>query len=86
MLEKSREVPRKVREALSNGDRVALSRMGHIGGEHAAALKTLEKEEKKHHVLEAALQQARTGEISPEGDILPPNPELVASLEEVLKE
>ena len=81
-----REVPKEVQEARIRGDHQALSQMGRIGGEHAAALKLIEKKKGMQHSVEAALHEATMGEISSEGDVLPPNPEIIESLEEVLKE
>ena len=76
------ERPPEVRDALRHADHDALSNMGRKGAEHAALNRALRKEEDKKRLQEAALEQAKLLSLSPEGDVLPPDPSIIASLEE----
>lgn len=81
-MEGKRSVPPEVKQAMMRGDREALSKLGHIGAEHAAILRHLGKRDN----LEAELERAKLAEVSKEGDILPPDPKHIEALEAVLKD
>ena len=81
-----KSVPEIVRQAMLRGDHQALSEMGRTGAEHAAILRQLKKEDGKHRTLEVELEKAQTEEVSPEGDVLPPDRDHIEALEAVLEE
>ncbi|TSC71023.1 MAG: hypothetical protein G01um101449_206 [Parcubacteria group bacterium Gr01-1014_49] len=81
-MDRKRPVPVEVKQAMLRGDREALSKLGHIGAEHAAILRSLDK----RGDLEAELERAKLAEVSKEGDILPPDPQHIEALEAVLKD
>ncbi len=79
------EKPEKVRRAQLAGDSEALSRMGSKGRKHGAILQKLHKKDREGVVDEIVREQAKLYTVSPEGDVLPPDPEVVASLEKARK-
>ena len=76
------EKPKEVREAQLKNDLPALRRMGKKGGENAAFNRDLRKAKKQEELKKLALEQARSYTISPEGDVLPPDPNIIEALEE----
>ena len=76
-MEKMHQAVKKARLA---GDHEALSRMGKKGGEQAAIKRALRKEALERRLKELALEEAKLYSVSPEGDILPPDPNIIESL------
>lgn len=74
------ERPEKVRTAQIKGDHRALSVMGKKGGEHAAINRDLKKAKEEEWLREAAIEQAKLLSLSPEGDVLPPDPTIIENL------
>ncbi len=75
-------IPKQVANALHYADHDALSRMGKVGAKHAAMNRAFRKEEEEEKLQEAALEQAKLLSLSPDGDVLPPDPNVIASLEQ----
>ena len=75
-------MPREVKDALERGDEKALRNMASKGGKHAAALRALEKGERIKKLNDLAAEQERLYHLSSEGDVLPPDPHVLASLDE----
>ena len=76
------EKQKGVQAAMSYADQNALSRMGRVGARHSAINRALREEERKKRILEATIEKAKTETITPDGDVLPPDPDLIAGLEE----
>jgi hypothetical protein len=74
--------PEEVKRSVFKDDRPTLSAMGKKGGKHSALNRALEKTKRKETLEEAALEQARLLSLSSDGDVLPPDPDIIASLEE----
>ncbi len=67
--------PKQVQEARYRDDRKALSAMGRKGAKVAAENRELQRILKQEMIDEAARAQAKLLSISPEGDVLPPEPD-----------
>ncbi len=73
--------PKGVQEARYHDDRAALSAMGRKGAEAAARTRALREVKKQDDLAEITREQARLLSLSSEGDVLPPDPNVIASLE-----
>ena len=65
-----REIPKEVQDARMRGDHDALRCMARVGGNHNAALRLFDKVKDQEVVDE----QSKLYTLTPEGDVLPPNP------------
>jgi hypothetical protein len=74
-----------IQRAKFEDNKKALRAMGKKGNEHAAATRAAHKEEKVKRETELALQNAETGEISDEGDVLPPDDAKIEALRNKLE-
>ncbi len=70
-----RPPPKQVQEARYRDDHKALSAMGRKGAKVAAENRELRKILKQEMIDEAAREQAKFLSLSPEGDVLPPEPD-----------
>ena len=86
MERRNRPIPNEVKRAILNRQHDVLSAFGKTGNEHRAILRQLKKEDGKHRTLEVELEKAQTEEVSPEGDVLPPDRDHIEALEAVLEE
>ncbi|MDP2655441.1 MAG: hypothetical protein Q8P17_02815 [bacterium] len=81
------ERPKQVQDARKHADHDALSRMGRKGSkvaaENRALLKANEEYVRAAMIAEAVMERAKVQTISPEGDVLPPDPNIIADLEEI---
>ena len=82
-MEKFRK-PKSVTEARLRGDTEALRRMQKKSVESASFNRAVKKETQERTSLEAQLADAKMGTTN-EGDVLPPNPDVVNFLEEKLR-
>lgn len=73
--------PKQVQDALWHADQNALSAMGRKGGRQAAENRALREAERNERVQEIILEKARTETITNDGDVLPPDPNIIADLE-----
>ncbi len=69
--------PKQVQEARYHDDRKALSAMGRKGARIAAENRELQKIRKQKIVEEVAAEQAKFLTLSPEGDVLPPDQNII---------
>ena len=72
--------PKKVQEARYQGNAGALRAMGKIGGRHSALNRARRKVEREEQVQDAIAEGAKLYSVSPEGDVLPPDPNAVQSI------
>ena len=73
--------PEKVVQAIVENN-PGLRAMARKGGEHAAANQVFRKEEREQDLRETALAQAKLFSLSSEGDVQPPDPAVLAAIEE----
>jgi hypothetical protein len=78
--------PDDVKKKILSGDHDTLSAMGKKGARAAADTRAERKILRKTRALEDRLDAARRGSLSNEGDVLPPDDALIASLEASLDE
>ncbi|NNM83976.1 hypothetical protein HKL94_02050 [Candidatus Parcubacteria bacterium] len=74
-----------MKKAQFEDNRAALSAMGRKGAKEAAVTRAQRREEKERTLLEIKLANARLGKETDEGDIQPPDPEVVHALEDELR-
>ena len=86
-LEHAPEKVRQVAAQAAGGNKKAEARlkaMAAAGGRAAAETRALNKARKQAELDELTTRQARSYSLSPEGDVLPPDPAVIEALEEVL--
>lgn len=78
------EKPKRVEDALRHADHDALSAMGRKGAERAAFYRFLREQARNKKALEDALARAQVETLNDTGDVLPPDQETIAAIEEAL--